>query len=208
MSKGCLIIGAGGHAKVIADILHCQGVKVLGFVDDNPNLVGQTILGLPVVGLIGHWANFEPSSVILGIGSNAARRAVAERLETSAELPWITAIHPSAIIAKSVRIGNGTVIMAGAVINPDTVLGQHVIINTASSVDHDCTIGSYVHIAPGTHVAGGVSIGSEAFLGIGTSVIPNRKIGENAIIGAGAVVISDIPPNVTAVGVPAKVLNP
>ena len=203
MSQGHLIIGASGHAKVIADILIEQGLDLLGFVDDNELLHGQDILGYPVLGSIQQWKLFKPAGIIIGIGDNLIRKIIYNKLAPDSP-PWITAIHPQATLSKSVMVGHGTVIMAGSVINVDTTIRQHCIINTGATIDHDCHIGSFVHIGPGTSIAGGVSVDDETFLGIGSRVIPSCHIGKQSIIGAGAVVTQDIPNNVTAVGVPAR----
>lgn len=197
-----LVVGAGGHGKVVADILVQQGKIVTGFVDDDPSLRGQMRLKLPVIGAIEDCDHYNDHVLACGIGSNAARKTVAERIGANADR-WISAIHPSAIIAPSVSLGHGVVIAAGAIINPDAVIGDFAIINTGVTVDHDCEIGAYCHIAPGVNLAGGVRVGQGTLVGIGASVIPCRNIGQWAVIGAGAVVTADIPDHVTAVGVPA-----
>lgn len=199
-----LILGAGGHAKVVADILQSQEISVLGFLDDNPNQTGKTLLGLPVLGPIEEYRLFNSSGLVIGIGLNTTRRAIVERLGQAADNLWVNAIHPSAIIARSARIGRGVVVAAQTVINPDTVIGDHVIINTSASVDHDCVIGDYAHIAPGAHLAGSVQVGTGALIGIGAQVIPNRTIGGWSTIGAGATVIHNIPENIIAKGTPAQ----
>ncbi|QPC83282.1 acetyltransferase [Phototrophicus methaneseepsis] len=203
-----LIIGAGGHGKVIADILLAQGKRPLGFLDDNLAMVGQTIYGLPVLGKIDTWADMDPTGLIVGIGDNTIRRAIVQRIHQQVKSPpWYTAIHPTAIISRSVQIGVGTVIVAGAIINADVHLGNHVIINTAATIDHDCIIQDYVHIAPGAHLAGNVQVADNVLMGVGCSVIPGCKIGANTKIGAGAAVVSDVPPGVVAKGVPARWRN-
>jgi sugar O-acyltransferase (sialic acid O-acetyltransferase NeuD family) len=200
---GVLIIGAGGHGKVIADIFLCQGVSVMGFLDDDPTTWGTTQLNLPVLGGIDSLPDYDPDGIVLGIGSNEARRTLAEMWDSRVKSLWCSAIHPRATIAASVRMGHGVVVAAGAVINPDSVLGDHVIINTGSTVDHDCTIGDYAHIAPGVSLAGGVSIGQGALMGLGSTIIPDRSVGNWSVVGAGAVVVRDIPDRVLAKGVPA-----
>lgn len=199
-----LIIGAGGHAKVVADILRAQGVHVQGYLDDEVSLQGQQRLGLPVLGPVEAYRDFNPEGLIIGIGSNSARYAITKRLSDILNNVWINAIHPQAVIAPSVRFGAGVVVAAGAVINPDAVIGDHAIINTGATVDHDCVIGRFVHIAPGAHLAGGVQLEDEGLIGIGAVVIPGCHIGAKAIIGAGAVVVSDIPAGVTTKGIPAR----
>jgi len=202
--SGILILGSGGHAKVIADIFMCQGITVRGYLDDNPDSWGYLRLGLPVLGAIERYHDFEPDGMIVAIGSNRIRKAIVERLGALADPLWINAIHPSAVIASSVHIGRGTAVMARAVINPDTTLGRHVIVNTSSSIDHDCSIADFVHTAPGSHVAGVVTIGEGALMGIGSVAIPTMSIGAWAVVGAGAAVVRPVPDGVIAKGVPTR----
>lgn len=208
MMNGSLLIGAGGHAKVIADILKRRGERVLGFVDDNAALIGQTVFDLPVLGEIDRWPEFAPDGLLAAIGDNRIRCLVVERVEANGSPQWINALHPQSIIAESASIASGTVIMAGAVVNADAVIGQHVIVNTGATVDHDCVIGDFAHIAPGVNLAGGVTVGAGAFLGIGSCVIPGCHIGAGAIIGAGATVVGDVASGQTVVGTPARPLTP
>jgi sugar O-acyltransferase (sialic acid O-acetyltransferase NeuD family) len=204
MSKGNLIIGAGGHGKVVADAMRLVGMSLLGFVDDNSDMIGQQLLGFPVLGKISQWQEFDVDGLIIAIGSNHIRHMIQQQVEATGRPNWIRVIHPKAVLAETVKVGSGTVVAAGAIVNPDTVIGRHVIINTGATVDHDCVVGDYVHIAPGVHLAGGVKIGDNTFVGIGGVVIPNCHIGTNATIGAGSVVIKDVPAGVTAKGVPAR----
>lgn len=201
--SGVIIIGAGGHAKVVADILRAQGIHVLGYLDDNMSLHGQQRLGLPVLGSVDNYRDFNTDGLVIGIGSNAVRRSLAKRLSDVPSSLWINAVHPQAVVAPSVQLGVGVVIAAGAVVNPDVVIGDHVIINTGATVDHDCIIGCCAHIGPGVRLAGNVQIDDECFIGIGAVAIPGCHIGAGAVVGAGSVVISDIPAGVTAKGVPA-----
>ncbi len=202
--SGILVLGAGGHAKVVADILRCQGLSVAGFLDDDPQAWGTTRLGLPVLGAIADFAQHQPDGLVLGIGANGVREQIVARLGAAAQPLWCNAIHPRATVAASVQLGRGIVVVAGAVVNPDSVLGDHVIINTGATVDHDCVVGEYVHIAPGVHVCGGVRIGPYAFIGVGAALTPGRNVGAHTIVGAGAVVVRDVPAGVTAKGVPAR----
>ena len=205
--RSIIILGAGGHGKVVADTLISQGSIVQGFLDDSPKVLGNTIIGIPVLGLIDQWPGFAPDGLILGIGSNAVRRQLVDQLGPSAAKLWCTGIHPRAVVSSHSSIGPGSVIIAGAVVNASSVIGQHVIINTCASVDHDCVIGDYAHIAPGAHLAGGVTVGEGAFIGIGAAVIPGCTIGKWAIVGAGAVIIHDIPEGVTAKGVSGSLVT-
>ena len=199
-----LVVGAGGHAKVVADLLLCQGLQVGGFLDDDPRTWGTTRLGLPVLGSLSTYVDYAPSGLAMGIGDNASRERIVAQLGQAAQSLWRTALHPKATIAASARLGRGVVVAAGAVLNPDSVLGDFAILNTGATVDHDCNIGEYAHLAPGTHLSGGVSIGRGTLVGVGATIAPGCSVGEWAVIGAGAVVVSDIPDRVTAIGVPAR----
>ena len=165
---------------------------------------GQSRLGLPILGSIDSFSTYQPDGLVIGIGANAVRKAIAERLGADAGPLWHTAIHASAVIAPSVRVGPGTVICAGVVINPDSVIGQHVIINTGATVDHDCVIEDYAHVAPGSTLTGNIQVSSGALVGARTVAIPGRTVGAWATVGAGAVITHDIPPGVVAKGIPAR----
>ncbi|MFO0889780.1 MAG: acetyltransferase [Isosphaeraceae bacterium] len=202
---GVWILGARGQAKVVIDsIRSARGHEIEGILDDDASLHGRSLLGIAIQGPI------TPESIdrlrirhaVIAIGSNQAREQIAERL--SGRVGWPTVVHPRASLACGVVLGEGTVVFAGAVIQPDATIGRHVIINTCCSVDHECLVGDFAHIAPGAHLAGNCEVGAGALLGIGCSVIPGRTIGAGAVVGAGAAVVSDIPPRVTAVGVPAR----
>lgn len=206
-----LIIGAGGHAQVIADLILCLAhtgidLELIGFVDDNTALRGKIILGQPVLGTTADLREFPHEAVVVGIGDNAARAQVFDRLKQAGER-LISVIHPRAILAEDVVVGAGTVVFAGAVINTGSMIGSNVIVNTGATIDHHARIGSHVHVAPGVHLGGTVTLGEGAFLGIGSSVIPNLTIGDWTIVGAGSTVIDALPAHVTAVGAPARVVK-
>jgi acetyltransferase EpsM len=202
-----LLYGAGGHAKVVADIMERSARhSILGFLDDNEKRWGESFWGYHVLGgrnALARSGHAPDTAVILAIGANHARKRLAEELGA---LGWsfATAIHPSAQIGRDVTIGTGTVIMANAVVNPGTRIGSHVIINTGATVDHDCSIEDYAHVCPGVHLAGDVLVGEGAQVGIGASAIESTRIGRWSIVGAGATVVRDIPDHVTAVGTPAR----
>ena len=193
-----IIIGGGGHAKVVIDCIKREKkFEIVSVLDDNPAI--HQILNyavLPRNELEVH----NNAKVILAIGNNTTRKKIAEEVN----LNFATTIHPSAVISQYAKIGKGTQIFAGAVVNAGAVIGEHCIINTGAIVEHDCILENFVHVSPNAALSGGVKIGSCSHIGIGANVIQNVTIGSNVTIGAGAVVISNIPDNCTAVGIPAK----
>jgi len=206
-----LIVGAGGHAQVVADILLRMGdvdcpMRPVGYVDDDVGLHGKVLLGLPVLGSLKQIEQFEHDVLILAIGDNAIRRALFERLRSRGER-FAAGQHPRATVAPGVSIGQGTVICAGAIVNTQSTIGANVILNTGCTVDHHNRIGDHAHIAPGAHLGGGVVVGEGALVGIGANVIPERTIGAWSVVGAGATVIDDVPGRATVVGVPARVVK-
>lgn len=190
------IIGASGHGKVVADIAELCGYDQIEFLDDNETL--STCGKWPIVGKT---TAVVENDVFVAIGNAKIRKAISERLNQD---KIVTLIHPSAVIAYSVNLGKGTVVMAGAVINPYTEIGEGCIINTTSSVDHDCTIDSFSHISVGSHLSGTVHLGEMTWVGAGAIVSNNVNVCGGCVIGAGAVVISDIEEQGTYVGVPAR----
>lgn len=203
MNKDLLIIGAGGHGKVIADIaIKLKKWTNIAFLDDDENI--RNSLGLNVIGKVADVYKYVKScDIFVAIGNNAKREKLQEKLEMEgAYLPVL--VHPNAVIGEYVEIGSGTIVMAGAIINCCTKIGKGCIINTGSTIDHDNIIEDYVHISPGVHTAGTVRIGKGTWLGIGSTVANNIKITSGSIIGAGAVVVKDIIEAGTYVGVPAR----
>lgn len=197
--KSVIILGAGGHAKVIADSIVKSGDEVIGFMDDNTNQP-DLILGFPYLGKIADLHRYqEECSFVIGIGSNQIRKKIADTYDVN----WYTAIHPSAVIGLSVTIGEGTVIMADAVINADAHIGKHCIINTGVVVEHDNWIQDYVHLSPHAVLCGTVSVGELTHIGAGATVRNNISIGSNVIIGAGGVVVKDITDEGVYIGIPA-----
>lgn len=192
------IYGAGGHAKVIKDIIEAQGDRVEVFFDDHPktdSLHGIEVRKSTVLD------NFD--ELIIGIGSNQIRKLLANKYK----LRYAKAIHPSAIVSPSASIGSGTVIMQGAIVQSDAQVGAHCIVNTGATVDHECKIEDFVHISPHATLCGNVSIGEGSWIGAGAIVIPGIKIGKWCTIGAGSVVIRDVPDDSVAVGNPCKSLD-
>jgi sugar O-acyltransferase (sialic acid O-acetyltransferase NeuD family) len=206
-----LILGAGGHAQVIADAIlsasrSSQDLALAGFLDDNTAIIGQTWLGAHVLDTFAQVDRYEHDAVVVGIGDNVARARVFDRMRQRGE-HIARVIHPRATVAAGVQIGDGTVVFAGAVINTGSIIGPNVIVNSGATVDHHARIGAHVHIAPGVHLGGTVTLGEGVMLGIGSSVILGRTIGEWSLVAAGAVVTRDLPARITAAGVPARAIK-
>lgn len=191
------LYGASGHAKVVLDIAKKAFFDVPCLIDDNPQV--NELAGLPVV----HAAD-GLSPMIVTIGNCQMRRIVVEKM---GKRDYATLVHPTAIKADNVKIGCGTVVMAGAIMNPYVEVGNHCIINTGASLDHDVRIGDFVHIAPHCTLCGEVTIGEGTWVGAGTIVIQGIHIGKNCFIGAGAVVVKDIPDDSLCYGNPARVIK-
>lgn len=204
MSKKVIIIGAGGHGKVIADIVLRSGDTVMGFLDDNPQ-APTTVCGFPLLGKVADFSRFPEAHFVVGIGGATVRKKTAELL---GDVRWYTAIHPDASVsALETAIGEGTVVMSGAVVNPCAKIGKHCILNTGSIVEHDNRIGDYVHISVGAKLAGTVTIGDCSWIGIGAVVSNNLSVCAGTMVGAGAVVVGNIEVPGTYVGVPARRLK-
>lgn len=203
MSKKVVIIGAGGHAKVIADIVIKSGDIVVGFLDDNLEKDAIIIDNYKVIGKIDDCLKLKQDNelyFIIAIGDNITRKNIAEKYN----LNYYIAIHPTAVIGMQAQIENGTVIMANACINSNTKVGKHCIINTGVIVEHDNVIENYVHISPNATLCGTVVIGECTHIGAGSTIKNNVTIINNCIIGAGAVVVKDINESGTYVGVPTN----
>ena len=200
-----VVFGAGGHGKVVADILLSIGERIAGFLDDDKP-PGSVVLGLPVLG--SHvWLDTNVARVALGIGDNATRARIADSCVTSGS-ELVSAVHPRAVIAPSVRVEAGAVIMALAVVNADAIIGRGAIVNTAAVVEHDSVVGRFAHISPGAVMGGACRVGAFAQLGIGAAMLPGTSIGESSIVGGGALVARHIPSYIVAVGLPARARRP
>jgi sugar O-acyltransferase (sialic acid O-acetyltransferase NeuD family) len=200
-----IVVGGGGHAKVLASALLLRERSVLGFVDLNLTL--PPLLGVPHLGndsaVLGH----PPDGVQLvnGVGSISCTRNHQNVYDSFMQKRYrfATVIHPSAVVAPEVRIEDGVQVLAGAVVQPGCWLGANVIVNTGARVDHDCIIDAHAHVAPGVTICGGVHVGAGAHIGAGATVIQGIRIGAGSVVGAGALVIRDIPQGAKVVGVPA-----
>jgi sugar O-acyltransferase (sialic acid O-acetyltransferase NeuD family) len=205
-----LIIGAGGHGRVVLDILRAQGqYRPIGFLDADPSLTGQIISGLEVLGPVNLLHKLKSQKVkgaIVGIGDNNARLRYA-KLVMEQGLELINAIHPSAVVSQTAILGRNIVIAPGAVVGTDARIADSVIVNTSAVIDHECEICQGTHICPAAALAGRVRIGVATFVGLGSRIIQCLKIGDGCVIGAGAVVIRDVEDGATVVGVPARVLE-
>jgi len=207
--QSIFIVGASEHAKVIIDIIENENVyEIVGLIDTFKNK-GEEVLGYEVIGkeddLPELLKKHERASVIIAIGDNWVRYLVMEKiLKIVPEIKFASTIHPSAHIAKHVKIGKGVVIMAGVVINSESVIEDFVIVNTKTSIDHDGLIKSFSSLAPGVTLGGNVTVGNYAAISIGATVKHNISIGNHAVIGAGAVLLHNCGDNIIMYGVPAK----
>jgi UDP-perosamine 4-acetyltransferase len=204
MSGPILLVGCGGHGKVVLDTAQCAGWEVSGIVD--PRLAkGGAVFGIPVLGgdealtgACGFWLN--------GVGANpstAARQALFARF-AGGMMKAATLVHPAATVSPHAELGAGTQAMAGAIVQPGSVLGSNCVINTGARIDHDCTLGDHVFISPAAILCGDVTVGDGAFIGAGSTILPGCRIGARAVVGAGALVVRDIEPAVTVIGIPAR----
>ncbi|WP_159469080.1 acetyltransferase [Dyadobacter sp. 3J3] len=195
-----LIYGAGGHAKVIISCILANQNTIDSIFDDNP--VRKEIHGVSVAGFYNS-KTLPDQKLIIAIGDNSVRRMLADQVKHAFGIT----IHPSCSVDKSVKIGEGTVVLHHAVIQADATIGEHVIINTGVSVDHDCVIGDFVHLAPGVILSGNVCVGENTLVGVGSIIAPGLKIGKNCFVAAGSVVTSNIPDGAIVRGNPARIIS-
>ncbi|MGO4271106.1 acetyltransferase [Paenibacillus sp. TAF58] len=203
-----VVIGEGGHSKVIRELIRSKSdYKIIAILDDKYDQL--TIINGIYIGPISSahllLNRMNHLKFVVAIGNNEVRKLIVSKLGLS-KGNYISLIHDTAVISSSASIGEGSVIMAGTIVNADAVIGDHVIINSGAIVEHDNQIGDYVHVAPRATLTGSVIAETGAMIGAGTTIIPGKKVGEWAIIGAGATVISDIPSYRSAVGTPARLI--
>jgi sugar O-acyltransferase (sialic acid O-acetyltransferase NeuD family) len=200
-----IVIGGGGHAKVLVSVLLLRERSVLGFADLNLKL--PPLLGVPHLGNDSSVLDHPPDRVQLvnGVGSISSTRNHQNIYDkfVPKRYCFATVVHPSAVVAPEVQIEEGVQVLAGAVVQPGCRLGANVIVNTGARVDHDCIIGSHAHVAPGVTICGAVHVGTGAYIGAGATVIQGIRIGAGSVVGAGALVIRDVPQGARVVGVPA-----
>jgi len=205
-----VIVGFGGHGRVLAEALSAAGRNIRGVLDPSPSVVEGT--GLAWLGPDDSAAELDPEEVELvhGIGhagDATLRRDVVRRLETVG-LRFATVVHPSATVSPGATLYQGAQVMAGAVVQTGVRIGAFAIVNSGAVVDHDCRVGAYAHVAPGATLCGDVAVGEGALIGAGASVIPGISVGVGATVGAGAAVVDDVPAGAVVVGVPARPVEP
>lgn len=203
-----VLLGAGGHARVLIEALRRSGVAVSGFITDEIETCLGNMAGVPRLGSDAELMTRPPDGVLLingvgTVGDPRRRRAVFEKFH-AAGFAFSTVIHPSAVVAADTVIGEGAQIMAGAFVQPGVRIGTNAIINTGAIVDHDTVVGNHVHIAPGACLSGDVVVGASTHIGAGATVIQGIHIGPDALVAAGSVVVEDITEGAFVMGVPAR----
>ncbi|HUC60464.1 MAG TPA: acetyltransferase [Alphaproteobacteria bacterium] len=208
-----IVIGAGGHGRVVADALAAAGRRVLGFCDADPALGGRTVAGRPVLGGDDAVERHTPAHVELAMGIGAAGRKPAAAMAERAALigrwrargyGFASVIHPSATLARDCATETGLQAMARVVVQTGSRLGADCILNTSASIDHDCIVGANAQIGPGAVLGGAVTVGEGAYIGIGATILQGVTIGAGAEIAAGAVVLADVAAGARVMGVPAR----
>lgn len=208
MTRPVIVLGAGGHAKVLIDALQARSIPIRGILDSDPAKRGAEILGVPVLGTDEKLAEWSPSEIVLvnALGSTESllpRASLHARLRARG-FSFLSVVHPSAVVSRHAHLGEGAQVMAGAVVQAGARLGSDCLVNTGARIDHDCLIGDHSHVAPGVTLSGDVVVGSHAHIGAGATIIQGIRIGSRCLIAAGAVVIHDVPDGARVAGVPAR----
>jgi UDP-perosamine 4-acetyltransferase len=206
-------LGAGGHAKVVVELLRSQSeYQIVGLLDPNRQMHGCQVSGVPVLGddrMLPQLYARGVRHAFIGVGTShdACVRARLYRLAESQGFVLVPAIHETAILSPSAQIGSGCTVMAGAIVQAEARLGANVIVNSGAIVEHDCRLGDDVHVASGSRIAGEVHLERGVFVGVGASARPRVRIGRWTVVGAGATVVTDLPAQVIAVGTPARIVR-
>jgi sugar O-acyltransferase (sialic acid O-acetyltransferase NeuD family) len=207
MAERLVVIGSGGHAKVVVEAaIASHPGRGIAILDDDEANRDRSVLGIPVSGSRGELDSLRGMPVIVAVGSNQARGELIDWVRQQGH-SLESVIHPRAFVADSVKLGAGVFVSAGAIVIAEAVVGVGAIINTGGTVDHDCDIGEAAHIGPGAHLCGNVRVGARALIGVGASIRPGISICDDAVIGAGSVVVGDIDEAGTYVGNPARRLR-
>ncbi len=205
----CIILGAGGHGRVmLAALLKSGGADVLGFADPDPNLWGRRVDGARVLGGEDILSRRRPGGVLLvnglGLSTSAARRRRLYEKFTALGYKFATVAHPGAEVAPSAELGAGAQVITRAVIHPGARIGENAVVNTAAVVEHDAQVGAHSFIGPGAILCGGATVGAGAMIGAGAIILPFISVGAAAVVGAGAVVVKGVAARARAIGVPAR----
>ena len=208
MTRPVIVLGAGGHAKVLIDALQAGSIPIRGILDNEAAKLGAEILGVPVLGTDEKLMAWKPDEVTLvnALGSTESllpRAALHERLRARG-YSFLSVVHPSAVVSPHAYLGEGVQVMAGAVVQAGARLGDGCVVNTGALIDHDCADEGHVHVAPGVTISGGVTVGSHTHIGTGATVIQGIRIGSRCLVAAGSVVIRDVPDGARVAGVPAR----
>lgn len=207
-STPLVLVGAGGLGREVAALVEALNERrttwdLLGFVDDDPDLHGTAVMGYPVRGDVDWLAHQTDLHFALTIGDGEVRRSIANRL-TSTEVRPATLIHPTVSFHRTVTLGPGAILCNGAAPTVNLQIGPHTVLDQRCTVGHDAVLNAFVSVHPGAHISGSVHLETGVTLGTGAVVLPEVTVGTRAMVGAGAVVTDDLPPDCTAVGVPAR----
>lgn len=203
-TPGIILVGGGGHAKVVLDAMRRAGLEPMGYVDD---MGAEAALGgrLTCLGALDELLSLGGAAVMLGVGDLRLRKCILEQYVRGRVAPALA--HPRAVISHQTELSDGVFVGPGAIVNPDARIAPHAVINTGAIVEHDCEVGQNTHIAPGARLGGSVRVGEQTLIGIGSTVLPGVCIGERCVVGAGAVVVDDVPDGSRVVGVPARAVT-
>jgi UDP-perosamine 4-acetyltransferase len=206
-----ILLGSGGHAKILHAILVSLEATIQGVVDPDPSKAGTSFCGSPVLGNDDQVFSLDPGKALLvnGVGStgNTDQRKLVFEKFTKKGFRFFSVIHSSAVVFPDVEIGEGVQILPGAIVQPGSTLGANVLVNTGSIVGHDCKIGDHTHLAPGSILSGGVTIEQECHIGTGASILQQKKVGQGSIVGANSLVVRDVPPRSKVIAPLARTLG-